>query len=293
MKDVTSLGTTVTKFSNAFLGVPFHLCYKSREDIPKDFLEKLSDLTDLDLDRYFFLCEKALKFVLAREIVKLNDITCQFLQSTISTFLLTASVYISYLYTDNMIPKLRMLGFVPSLALASLTFFGIILLQQQLLQTLLRKNALRVDQLVVSTNPDYIEYGKEYYKWRINFNKLATFVEERQRDQSNKSVQTVTPTESNMEFKLIFYFIANEYFLPEHFHESPVNLNKNTLYWRYTPLGNEIYAADGNMCGLGLGSLLALGAFGFNNPFTSLMKLLYNPASSYQRLNALNKIKVV
>ncbi|KAH8856884.1 hypothetical protein KSF78_0009356 [Schistosoma japonicum] len=175
----------------AFIGLPYFFGYENSLEIPLDSLDfnrpyfPYGPFTKIGQERMdlMILPESALRFLIAREIVRLQGVTSTGQKIPISPrdqSLLTAnsiigSLYLSYqaIYLLNKTIKLP-LRVSPASRVLVYTLIPLfsLFLQHQILLAWRKHCCLLVDQIVCSLGESFRQGGLQYYDWRLRWNRF-------------------------------------------------------------------------------------------------------------------------
>ncbi|CAH8558936.1 unnamed protein product [Schistosoma turkestanicum] len=317
----------------AFIGLPYFFRYESSAEIPLDSLDfyrsyfPYGPFSKVGRDRLelMVLPESALKFLIAREIVRLRGVTATGQKLPLSArgqSLLTAnsiigSLYLSYqaIFLLNRTFKLPILMSTVSKVLiyTLIPLFGLFC-QHQIILAWRRYCCLRADQIVSSLDESFRQGGLQYYDWRLRWNQF--WAKRQEEFKERKRLIKANNHDETMKFDPVTqYQLENErsseknttetdYYLPKSENDplDPVIIQKqlsnesqqkNANYYqrnRFNHSGNELWAGDGDGINLGWTGILSVGLM--PRIISSFFNLFSSPATSSQRYNQLTVLKV-
>ncbi|CAH8626383.1 unnamed protein product [Heterobilharzia americana] len=267
--------------------------------------------------------ESALRFLIAREIVRLQGITSTGLKLTLSArgqSLLTiggliGSLYLSYqaIFLLNRGMKLPLRApIVTRMLIYPLLPLFTVFLQHQIMLAWRRRCCLRADQIVCSLGESFRQGGLEYYNWRLRWNQFwaTRYAETKERQELNRKGDKISGFDPVAQYQLEREENSTEkskagpdYYLPisENFSldgsqiimHNQLNSQselKHCRIYRFNKSGNELWAGDGDGIGFGLTGILIVGLI--PRVLASFFSIFSCPATSRQRYNQLSIIEV-
>nr|CAH8867168.1 unnamed protein product [Trichobilharzia regenti] len=323
MDESLVLGSLTSPNGYAFIGLPYFFGYENSLEIPLDSLDfyrpyfPYGPFSKISRERMdlMIIPESALKFLIAREIVRLQATTSTGLKLPLSArgqSLLTVggvigSLYLSYqtIFLLNRLMKLPLRVSSPSrlLIYTLLPLFGVFL-QHQIILAWRRHCCLRVDQIVSSLGESYRQGGLAYYDWRLRWNH---FWAERQSEYKERK-KSLRKGDHTAKFDPVAQYQSEneqstekkdkiDYHLPQLENSAFEPLNQNgiantdepkSIYRRtnrFTDTGNELWAGDGDGVGFGWTGILTIGMM--PRIVSGFFKLFSSPATSRQRYTQL------
>ncbi|KAK4467728.1 hypothetical protein MN116_008661 [Schistosoma mekongi] len=317
----------------AFIGLPYFFGYENSFEIPLDSLDfyrpyfPYGPFTKIGQERIdlMILPESALRFLIAREIVRLQGVTLtgqKIPMSARGQSLLTAnsiigSLYLSYqtIYLLNRTIKLplRMSPASRVLVYTLIPLFSLFF-QYQILLTWRKHHCLLVDQIVCSLGESFRQGGLQYYDWRLRWNRFWA-----KRQEEFEEIKRLAKTSDNLSETPVYIDVTQhqleneapigkssvptDYYLPESRNNQPSPLiitnhlmrdSQSDAFClrgnRFNKSGNELWAGDGDGINLGLTGILAAGLL--PQFMSSFLALFSAPATSGQRYKQLTTLKV-
>ncbi|CAH8619873.1 unnamed protein product [Schistosoma margrebowiei] len=317
----------------AFIGLPYFFGYESPSEIPLDSLDfyrpyfPYGPFSKIGKDRLDLmnLPELALKFLIAREIVRLQGITItdQKLplsarsQSLLTINSIIGSFYLSYqtIFLLNRTTRLPLrVSIASKLLIYTFIYLSGLFFQHQIILAWRRYCCLRADQIVCSLGESFRQGGLQYYDWRLRWNQFwverqEEFKERKRLIKANNHDETVrydpvTKQQLENEKSAERHTTQTDYYLPKS-EDAPLDLSvmkqqlsndknqTNTNYLqrnRFNVSGNELWAGDGDGINLGWTGMLAIGLM--PRIISSLFNLFSSPATSSQRYSQLTELEV-
>lgn len=313
----------------AFIGIPYFFGYRNTAEIALDTLDfyrpyfPYGPYSKLGQKRIelMVLPDSALRFLLAREIIRLGGVTVngkKLLTSARTESILTASgvigsLYLSYqiIYFFNRVTDSLMRWSRPT-RLLGYTFLPLLGLfcQYQCMLVWRRHRCLKADQIAASLDESFRQGGQTYYEWRLKWNKFWAMCLQEFKQMQTKPIGTGTSKEldSVLQHQLEnkssaeadegyqrqdYYYPPTEQTPYVQSDSSSVTeagtIPKPTLRYyrndRFSSSGNELWAGDGDGIGFGLTGILTTGLTPFW--FSGLLNIFSNPATSEQRITFL------
>ncbi|CAH8655261.1 unnamed protein product [Schistosoma rodhaini] len=317
----------------AFIGLPYFFGYESSTEISLDSLDfyrpyfPYGPFSKIGKDRLDLmnLPESALKFLIAREIVRLQGVTVvdQKLplsarsQSLLTSNSIIGSLYLSYqtifLLNRTITLPLRVSIASRTLIYTFISLFGLFF-QHQMILAWRRYCCLRADQIVCSLGESFRQGGLQYYDWRIRWNKFwaerQEEFKERKRLIKKSNHNGAARYDPVMKYQLEIEKSAGknttetDYYLPKS-EDIPLDLsiikqqllndkNRANINYlqrnRFNNSGNELWSGDGDGINLGWTGILSIGII--PKIISSLFNLFSTPATSSQRYHQLNELEV-